>query len=220
WSLGKTILSAISFVLISIVLFTIGLRVKRIVFSLELIFWGLKLILHKGGYAVGFGGGPDPIVFSYDLIAILTRLFLFIHLFEVHKVNALKVTAVGLVVLGLKAFMFAAPVSLNYQEKWNKESANATRKEMVGSWVGSMRSDHNKIDSEVIINSTTFTIIRPDTFSGDYFLELDNAVSGQISRKSPTTSMWIYIDKIEKDSLVFDLSDLLFQYDFELKRKN
>lgn len=47
------------------------------------MFWLAFYLFIKGGYAVGFAGGPNPSILRYDFINIIVRLFLltsFIHL--------------------------------------------------------------------------------------------------------------------------------------------
>jgi hypothetical protein len=47
-----------------------------VVLYVELLYWIFKLMVIKGGYAVGIGGVPDSDVLLFDSVALTLRLLL------------------------------------------------------------------------------------------------------------------------------------------------
>ena len=81
----------------------------------ELGCWLIVFLLVKGGYAVGFGGGPDEAIMGYDLIALFPRLFSMSFYLKVglregtgKRIMMASITAV--VVVMIKADTFALPM--------------------------------------------------------------------------------------------------------------
>lgn len=69
--------SSISLLLLSVGYFLPGKNAWIILFF-ELLYWLIKLLFIKGGYAVGLGGVPDLSVVFFDSVALTLRL-LFIY---------------------------------------------------------------------------------------------------------------------------------------------
>ena len=109
------IFSTISFVLILWAFKTENLRIKKILFITELVYWIAKLMVFKGGYAVGYAGTPGTSIVFYDLVAIISRLFILSQLLKVVKHKFVKIGIVALVVLSVKITMFATPLSMIYR---------------------------------------------------------------------------------------------------------
>lgn len=65
---------------LSVLFITIGFissaRKGLIILFGELIFWTIKLMAPKGGYAIGLGGTPDEIIVMFDSVALILRLLL------------------------------------------------------------------------------------------------------------------------------------------------
>ena len=102
--------SIISFGLIFLAFNTKNQKLKKILSFTELIYWITKLVIFKGGYAVGFGGIPDITIVFYDLVSILLRFFLIFQIIKVDRFKFLKIALLSLLVLGIKIEVFATPI--------------------------------------------------------------------------------------------------------------
>jgi hypothetical protein len=114
--LGESILaprnilfSACSFFLIIGALKEENRKKQQILFGVELAFWIAKLFLLKGGYVVGYGGDPDPVVVFYDLVALLIRLFILGHVLFGNQLTFFKIGATAFIIILIKVLFFSFP---------------------------------------------------------------------------------------------------------------
>jgi hypothetical protein len=65
---------------LSVLFITIGFfspdRKGLIILLGELLYWTIKLMTAKGGYAIGLGGTPDEVIVMFDSVALTLRLLL------------------------------------------------------------------------------------------------------------------------------------------------
>lgn len=86
---------------------------------LELIYWTLKLILFKGGYALGFGGDPLFSVVLYDFIGALIRLLILNKSLSIARNSLLIVIGLSYIIVSVKILCF--PMSNYYEYKNSSE---------------------------------------------------------------------------------------------------
>lgn len=93
-----------------------NLQLKKKLFVFELGFWISIFIFIKGGYAVGFAGGPDEIIMGYDVVAIFLRLlnissyFQYNHLLKEKKRRIIVSVVVAIILIVVKANEFPLPI--------------------------------------------------------------------------------------------------------------
>jgi hypothetical protein len=75
FSFENIVYSGLSVLFITIGFFSSDQKGLLILFG-ELIYWIVKLMAAKGGYAIGLGGTPDEIIVMFDSVALTLRLLL------------------------------------------------------------------------------------------------------------------------------------------------
>lgn len=81
FSSSNILLSSVSLALLIVAFYAPKRRTVRLVACLEIGYWLFKFLFYKAGYAVGFGGSPDPIVMLFDITSIYWRFALLATLF-------------------------------------------------------------------------------------------------------------------------------------------
>ncbi len=101
---------AISFLLILIAYFNRDNQLGKMLIIIESLIWLSKLMLLKGGYAIGFGGVPGIAFVFYDLVAIISRLLNIRINFSNRNNDYLIIVIATFITLYLKIEFFAWPI--------------------------------------------------------------------------------------------------------------
>jgi hypothetical protein len=107
---------------------------KRSIHIIELIFWITRLMIYKGGYAVGFTGSPADTIVIYDFITLLLRLIVIRN--TGIKIRALYLSIVALIIILIKIFVFPTQQTINWEYEESLENSKLTIENMQGSWIG------------------------------------------------------------------------------------
>ena len=180
-------------------------KLKKVLVIIELLFWVFKLLLVKGGYIVGFAGSPDGTIVLYDLIAIVTRLYLLSKLYHWTKHRIVKLRVVSILIIGIKIFIFNYPLYSIYQDQVLKDNAIELRQDLVGKWNGEFRiteeDEHltEKGNVNIVIDSISIHFDSLSPFKGSYKFILEYPTFGFL--ESEEESHDLYLEKRGADSL-------------------
>ncbi len=106
FSVSNILLSALSLALFITAFYAPKLNTVRLLVSLESGYWLSKFLFYKAGYAVGFGGSPDPIVMLFDITSIYWRFLLFATLFHSIDRHFRLWWVIAIILILLKAIFF------------------------------------------------------------------------------------------------------------------
>ncbi len=213
--------------LVSIIVFYIGNNssnskfVRKLILA-EFVFYIFRLIIFKGGYEVGFGGTPDPIILFYDVIAVGLRIFLLKQLYSI-KLHSLIGGVIVVVLLSLKSLMFAIPPYYYYQEQRDISKGRKLQTEMIGNYFGKIeyttKEDKNSQNIAVKIKEDSIVFESKDfELAGSYFFLLESKNFGLIRNRNYSSSF--YLSNFEEDKLSFEIQDNKFEFiEFELKKE-
>jgi hypothetical protein len=95
--------SGLSILLISFSFFLDDRKGVIVLYS-ELVYWLFKLMVIKGGYVVGIGGGPDFDVLLFDSIALTLRLLLIYSRQNFGLIKKIYTVPFSFIVMTLKVF--------------------------------------------------------------------------------------------------------------------
>jgi hypothetical protein len=93
--------SGLSILLITTGFFMHNKKGLAILFG-ELVYWTFKLMIAKGGYAVGLGGTPDENILMFDAVALTLRLLLIQSRCDFGLTRKIYLLPVSFVVMTLK----------------------------------------------------------------------------------------------------------------------
>ena len=103
---GKNItFSSISFVLILVSYVMRNRKMKIIFLLLELMFWLFKLFYFKGGYVVGIIGSVDLVIYFYDVLNLIVRLYI-ISIVTRINIKEVYIIIIALLVILIKTNVF------------------------------------------------------------------------------------------------------------------
>jgi len=218
-----SVLTLISITVLYIANKTINSNLVKKLLIAELIYYVTRLIVFKGGYAVGFGGIPDPIIIIYDAIALGLRIFL---LKKIFSSNSHYAISAGIIIgcLYLKSTFFAIPPYYFYQEKRDISKGRKIQTELAGKYIGNIQyqndSENMIFNTEVIITSDSIKIEAQNfEFTGMYYFLLESKKIGLIRRDNFGSSF--YLDEFKDKRLNFSIEDEnLDLYRFKLKKLN
>ncbi len=217
------IFSTISFLLILIAFQIDKHKVKRVLCLTEFLYWIVKLMVFKGGYVVGYGGVPDATIVLYDLISIVSRLFVIQQVLNIERFKVKNIVITAVLIMAVKISIFITPMNMIYEERLAFRDAEKIRKELVGGWDGIVE----KIEGEEIetqediyiqIDSNTLLIDKIEELEGEYRLVLKYPEYGILSSEDQLYNYNIFLEKNQEDSLVMTIYDTFKQYKFRLKR--
>ena len=217
------IFSTISFVLILIAFQIDKHKVKRVLCLTEFLYWIVKLMAFKGGYVVGYGGVPDVTIVLYDLISIVSRLFVIQQILNIERFKVKNIVITAALIMAVKISIFRTPMNMVYEERLAFREAEKIRKELVGGWNGIVE----KIEGEEIetqediyiqIDSNTLLIDKIEELEGEYRLVLKYPEYGILSSEAQLYNYNIFLEKNQEDSLVMTIYDASKQYKFRLRR--
>ena len=224
WESRNILFSAISIGLIYWAFKTENQNLKKILCLTELVYWISKLMIFKGGYVVGFGGGSDPVIVFYDLVAAHLRLYIISQIINVQRLKFFKIAIVALIIMGIKIEMFSTPPFMVYKENQAIERAKEIRKEIIGEWKGNyqkleyeeiLKSDEVKIR----IDSDSIFITDVEGLESEYKLILEYSGYG-IIYKEGFRSFEVSIENHESNSMTIRLDDFENIYKLKLKKEN
>lgn len=181
------------------------------VLVLETTIWIVKYILYKGGYITGFGGTANPINVVYDFISIGLRIWILLILTKKikYKIAISVLTSILLVVL--KINLFALPWYTKYMWELEDKQTEQQKIELIGKYTGTIRKlSNNKIEQiELKIDTAKLEFLDGEPFNleQEYFFNLNYPNIGGI-RTDKGMIYDLYIDKLDKDSLIFHLEDM------------
>ena len=75
----------------------------KFVLIIELLFWLFKLFFIKGGYSVGYGGGPNENIVLFDNVALVLRLILMYQIFK-FQFNILWIISLSFIIMLLRIY--------------------------------------------------------------------------------------------------------------------
>ena len=189
----------------------------------ECLFWVGKLLLFKGGYAVGITASADLFVLGYDTLSLYTSLFVIGLGVQKQGFSLWKIAAAVQVVMAVKVIFFATPATLVYEQRWEMEKAEEAHRFLLGDWKGDM-IEGNKITecskSEVLIsiNEKSVSFTGTDELRGEYQLILYGAEDGSLLSFESFDHHTLMVKYISVDSLAFVLSDREQRFQFSLDR--
>lgn len=222
-------------------------RLKKYICLTETFFWISKLIIFKGGYVSGFGGTPDFLVVTYDLMSIAIRIALIFILFEIINLRFIKLVTISLVLIFIKINTFSTPLWMVYEENKNLKYVQQKIENLKGEWNGEViykniievKIDSLLIDGQMIsysaIEYDTIITKSKETVKIDknyfYFsnhtklnekwkLFLYSPTYGDLNTESNDKGFQIIFNKTKSDSLNFELENYSEFFYFSLTRKN
>ena len=108
--------------------------IKISMHTIELIFWIIRLLILKGGYAVGYAGSPADMIVTYDFLALFLRLIVIRN--TGIKIRSLYLSAITLIVILIKIFVFPTQQTINWEYEKSLENSKLTIERMQGLWNG------------------------------------------------------------------------------------
>lgn len=145
FNLFNVLSSSISFAIIGIIYFVKSKKIKLAFHLIELVYWLLKLIIFKVGYAVGYAGMADTFIVTYDFLNLFLRLLLIRNL--MFKLRTFLVAVISLIIMIFKIFVFSYPISMNLEAKKSKERLEVTIQKIQGNWEGQIIWRHLVVDT-------------------------------------------------------------------------
>jgi hypothetical protein len=210
-SFGNLIFFIISLVLLLKAYKSDNQKTAILFLAIETGIWIIKYILYKGGYVTEYGGTPNSINVVYDFIAIGSRTFLLL-VYAANLRNALLPAILSsILIVAVKINLFALP--LFTQKMWEIEEKNSIirRTELIGKYEGKIYqfSDSLTDQIKIVIDTTHLKIIEDSPFAlmEKYRLEMYSQNNGSIGNNEQMFD--IEIEKLNNDSLVFYLVDML-----------
>ncbi len=216
--------SSISFILLLSGLLSNRKSIKIFLLSTETIYWIAKLMIVKGGYAIGFGGATDGLIVLFDLGSIVLRLYLIFSLLSIKRFKYIKVGIIAMLVMFIKISFFKLPYIEVYRYKHAREKGKEMRKELIGVWNGRVE----KLDTDSLQIRDTITLIIDSTkiqfessvgLSGDYFINFESTEYGSIYNSIDSTHYFFNVDSSAQDYLYFEVSKMTNRYQYTLTRK-
>lgn len=167
--------SLISFLLVLPVLFVQNTFLRKSLLSIELIYFTLRLINMKGGYAVGMGGSMMMSVLLYDFVALWLRFRLFLYGVKWSRL----VSLIGVIsTLYVKANYYAFPVSSDVYALLKERISTGILKEIQGNWKGVEIVEVFRKDSVISYS---------DTMKDDKEWTIEDVQKAVADRKEKTT---------------------------------
>lgn len=224
WEPRNILFSTISIALIYSAYKTSNQRLKKMLCYIELIYWTLKLIIFKGGYVVGFGGVPDFTIVFYDFVSVLARLFVISQIVNIRYFKFLKIGLIALLIMGIKIEVFSTPPFMIYKENQAIKKAKEIRNEVIGKWKGHFKKlEYEKILSsgeiQIEIDSNLIQFKGVESL-GVYEFNLDYSYHGSMLNKEQSQYYESRIEKIENDSLIFEIFHFGDEYRFRMKKES
>ena len=217
------IFSTISFVLILLASQIDIHKVKRVLCMTEFLYWSVKLMVFKGGYVVGYGGIPDVTIVLYDLISIISRLFVLQQILKLERLKFKNMITTAVLIMAVKISFFRTPMYMIYEERLAFTEAEKIRKELVGEWIGiaeKIEIEEKEIQEDIYvqIDSNTLLINKIEELESEYRLVLKYPEHGIITSEDQLYNYNIFLEKNQEDSLVMTIYYPTEQYRFRLKR--
>jgi hypothetical protein len=108
--------------------------IKKSIHIVELTFWITRLMIFKGGYAVGYAASPAEMIVTYDFLALLLRLIVIRN--TGIKIRSLYLSTITLCVILIKIFVFPTQQTINWEYEESLENSKLTIEDMQGLWNG------------------------------------------------------------------------------------
>lgn len=134
WSKLNILFSSISFALILIAIVVRDKKMKAIFLILELVFWIGKLMVYKGGYAVGYAAFPQTHIVCYDIVALFLR-FLVIRNVS-FQLRTFYLATLTVIIILVKIFFFGTQQTILWEDERSLERAKFTMEKIQGKWTG------------------------------------------------------------------------------------
>lgn len=196
--------SSISLTLILLARFVWNKKIKTVVLILELLFWIAKLMIYKGGYAVGLAAFPQFKIVCYDIVALLLRLLVIRNI--TLQIRNFYISTITILIILVKILFFSTQRTIIWEYEESLERSKITLQKIQGNWSGLK-----------VYNSTVFdTIISEefDTTGKDLnifeLIELENKdtiLNEIIIKESEPVSL-----HIDSNLLFFNLKDTNLNY--------
>jgi len=222
-TISNWVFFCISLVLFLMIKRTDRIGVKILLCVLELGIWIAKYFFYKGGYIAGFAGTPNIINVFYDSIALILRVVLLLSLLDKKAWFILPGVASVILIVLIKINCFALPWFTSYQRAKEDEFANKQRIEIIGNYKGEITKleSHEKLNIEIRIDSTKMYFLNEsfDSLRNQYqYSIMYHNYGGLYSTNG--NGFELEVKKMNEDSLVFHLSDMMHEsFEVRLKRE-
>lgn len=231
FAIKNIIFSSISLLLIFLS-FIIKKRTLKLSFAaIELLFWIFKLFYYKGGYVVGIGASPHPVISFYDTTTLTFRLLIISNLSK-KEIRIRYILLTTTLVMAIKIFICPTHYFIYVEEKRSLERSVYTKNKLAGKWIGVNEYSFVEDDSAKYFVDTTQVNINDDLIIIYNFnnldsirlrIEFESEYSGHLCEMTENNQTNkdcnFYIPAITEDSLYFLLNYELKNYSFKLKRE-
>lgn len=183
------------------------LKTVQYILKVELVFYLIRLIVLKGGYAVGFGGVPNPIVVVYDALGIIIRIIL-IQKTSGHTIKFAPILFFSIATVFIKNAYYPIPPYYYYQQNRDISNGRKIQEKIIGQYSGQLFDYDTKelISNNISVEFKKDSLIIKNNSSNipeAYYYLLESTSFGYFRNEEQNGSL--YLDKFNHNIMEFSM---------------